>query len=112
MWHLNGSVQTPNPIPTYSTTYIITEEELDKAEKHWDDYSQWEALIKTQIFATIPDVLLMEARNSHKIEKQCAKHETRALTVKVEMHCQIYEKNGKGEANVHTHLGTLSHLQA
>jgi hypothetical protein len=92
MQHLNGTVRVPDPLPTHDANTVITESEeeaYDKAERHWDDYYQREALIKAQIYTTIPEVLLIEVRKLSTAKETwdavCAKHEHTALTVKVDI---------------------------
>ena len=53
MRHLNGTVRVPDPLPAHAISES-EEEAYDKAEKCWDDYYQHEALIKAQIYTTIP----------------------------------------------------------
>ena len=68
-----------------------------------------------QIFTTVPDSILIEVRNlataKEVWEAVCAKHETKALTIKVNMRCHMYEMKCKDESNVHTHLETLMKVQ-
>jgi gag-polypeptide of LTR copia-type len=116
--HLDGTAQIPPPIPTYPNSHVLTAEEeeaLDELEKRWDDYKQREATIKAQIFTTIPDSLLIEIRNLKTAKETwdavCAKHETRALTIKVDVRRQMYEMKCEEESNVHTHLESLMSMQ-
>src|SRR5882724_9546845 len=54
--HIEGTARQPHQIPTFPTNrQLMSEEEdhLEKAEKRWDDYYQWEATIKAQVFTTI-----------------------------------------------------------
>ena len=44
-------------------------------------------------------------------ETVCVKHETRALTIKVDMWCRMYEMKCEDEANVRMHLETLMRTQ-
>jgi gag-polypeptide of LTR copia-type/Zinc knuckle len=116
--HLDGTARIPPPIPTYPDGHVLTAEEeeaLDELEKRWDDYNQREAIIKAQIFTTIPDSLLIEIRNLKTAKETwdvvCAKHETRALTIKVDVRCRMYEMKCEDESNVRTHLESLMSMQ-
>ena len=51
----------PDPLPAHAISKS-EEEAYDKAEKHWDDYYQHEALMKAQIYTMIPEALLIEVR--------------------------------------------------
>ena len=88
MRHLNSTVRVPDPLPTHTTTES-EKEVYDKAEKHWDDYYQCEALIKAQIYTTIPEALLIEFRKLPTAKEIwdtiCAKHEHTTLTVKIDI---------------------------
>jgi gag-polypeptide of LTR copia-type len=67
---------------------------LDDLERHWDDYNQREAAIKAQIYTMIPDSVLIEIRSLDTVKEVwdtvCTKHETKALTVKVDMCHRMY----------------------
>ena len=97
---------------------MLTDKEggqLDDLEKWWDDYNQREAMIMAQILTMVPDSVLIEIQNlatAKEIwEAVCAKHEMKALTIKVDMQCQMYEMRCKDESNVCTHLETLMSTQ-
>ena len=118
MRHLNGMVRVPSKIPTYPKDHVLIgdeEEELENAEKLWDEYHQREALICAQIFAKIPDSPLIEVWKLTAAKQVwdaiCMKHENRALTVKVDIRRQMYEMNYNDESNVRTHLETLMRMQ-
>ena len=68
-----------------------------------------------QIFTTVLDSILIEVRNLATAKEVwdavCVKHETRALTIKVDMRRRMYEMKCEDEANVHTHLETLMRTQ-
>ena len=68
-----------------------------------------------QIFTTVPDSILIEVWNlataKEVWEAVCVKHETRALTIKVDMQRRMYEMKCEDKANVHTHLETLMRTQ-
>ena len=112
--HLNGTVRVPDPLPTH----VITESEdeaYDKAEKRWDDYYQREALIKAQIYTTIPEALLIEIRKLSTAKEIwdaiCAKHEHTTLTVKIDIRRRMYEMKCDDDSNVRTHLEALMRMQ-
>ena len=97
---------------------MLTDKEkgqLDDLEKCWDDYNQRKATIMAQIFTMVPDSVLIEILNlatAKEIwEAVCAKHEMKALTVKVDMWRQMYEMRCKDESNIRTHLETLMSTQ-
>ena len=78
-------------IPTFPTSQLLTPEEdehLERAEKPWDEYHQWEAMVKAQIFMMVPELLLIELHKLKTVKDVwdaiCAKHEGKALTVKVD----------------------------
>ena len=114
MRHLNGTVRVPDPLPAHAISES-EEEAYDKAEKRWDDYYQREALIKAQIYTTIPEALLIEVRKLSTAkevwEAVCAKHEHRALTVKIDIRRRMYEMKCEDNSNVRTHLETLMRMQ-
>ena len=91
------------------------EDELDDLERRWDDYNQREATIMVQIFTTVPDSILIKVWNLATAKEVwdavCVKHETRALTVKVDMWRRMYEMKCEDEANVCKHLETLMRTQ-
>ena len=91
------------------------EEELDAVEKCWDSYNQREATIMAQIFTTVPDSILIEVRNLTTAKEiwdaVCAKHEMKALTVKLDMWHRMYELKCKDEYNVRMHLENLMRIQ-
>ena len=103
-----------DPLPTHVTTKS-EEEAYDKAERCWDNYYQCEALIKAQIYITIPEALLIEIRKLPTAKEIwdaiCAKYEHTMLTVKIDIHCHMYEMKCEDDSNVHTHLETLMHMQ-
>jgi gag-polypeptide of LTR copia-type len=111
------TVQAP---PSYSYLpygHVLTdkeEEQLDDQEKHWDDYNQQEAMIMAQILTTILDNVLIEIQNLAMVkevwEAVCMKHETKALTIQVDMGCRMYKMKCKDESNIHTHLETLMRM--
>ena len=72
-------------------------------------------MILTQIFTTIPNSVLIEVQNLNTAkevwEAMCAKHETKALPVKIDMRCQMYELKCKDESNIHMHLESLMKMQ-
>ena len=114
MQHLNGSIRIPNEILTYLDSHIISkdkEDALEKAEKRWDEYHQCEAQIMAQVFTTIPESLLIEVWKLKTAKEVwgpiCAKHETMALTVKVDMCHRMYKLKCQDDANVRTHLEML-----
>jgi len=91
MRHIEGTVQTPPTIPTTLTGCQLTEEEETKMEnmdKRWDYYHQCEAMVKSQVFTTIPEALLIEIQKLTTAKEVwdaiCMKHEGKALTIKVE----------------------------
>ena len=64
--HLDGTIRTPPPIPSYPKDHTLTddkEEELEDIEKYWDDYNQHKAIIMAQIFTMVLDSILIEVRN-------------------------------------------------
>jgi len=114
MQHLNGLAQQLSKIPVYAPTHIISEdkeEALEKAEKCWDEYHQREVLIWAQVFITIPELLLIEVRKLATAREVwnavCAKHEKTVLTVKVDMHQQMYKMKCEDDLNICTHLKVL-----
>ena len=59
--HIEGTTREPPAIPTFPMSQALTQEEdkcLEWAEKQWDKYHQWEAMVKAQIFTTVPELLL------------------------------------------------------
>ena len=64
-----------------------------------------------QVFTTIPESLLIEVRKLKTAREVwdaiCAKQETTALTMKVDMRRHMYELKCQDDANVRTHLETL-----
>ena len=68
-----------------------------------------------QIFTTVPDSILIKVWNLTTVKEVwdvvCAKHEMKALTVKVDMQCRMYKLKCEDESNVHTHLETLMRMQ-
>jgi gag-polypeptide of LTR copia-type/Zinc knuckle len=118
MQHLNGTVRVPDPLPTHDANTVITESEeeaYDKAERHWDDYYQCFALIKAQIYTTIPEVLLIEVRKLSTAKETwdavCTKHEHTALTVKVDICRRMYKMKCEDDSNVCTHLEAMMSMQ-
>src|SRR5882672_4089569 len=98
MRHIQGTARAPPPIPTFPTTRPLTadeEDQLEASEKCHDEYDQREAIIKVQIFTTIPDLLLIEVQKLQTSKEVwdalCAKHEKKALTVVVDIHRRMYE---------------------
>ena len=89
--------------------------QLDNLERHWDDYNQREAAIMAQINTMVPDSVLIKIQNlataKEVWEVVCAKHETKALTVKVDMWHWMYEMKCEDKSNVCTHLETLMSTQ-
>ena len=59
-----------------------------------------------QIFTMVLDSILIKVRNLATVkevwEAVCTKHKTKALTIKVDMRCHMYEMKCEGESNVHT----------
>ena len=93
-WHLDGTAQIPPLIPTYPNGHVLTDEEeewLDDLEKCWDNYNKCEAAVMVQIYTTVSDSILIKVHNLVTVkelwEAVCAKHETKALTVKVDIRC-------------------------
>jgi len=91
MRHLDGLAWKLSKIPVYTPTHVISEDEeeaLEKAEKHWDEYHQWEELIWVQVSTTIPKSLLIEVQKLVTAREVwnavCEKHEKTALTIKVD----------------------------
>jgi hypothetical protein len=104
----------PHAIPTYPDGHVLMDKEeelLDNLEKCWDNYNQSEATIKAQIYTTVPDSILIEVCNlvTEKVvqDAMCAKHETKVLTIKVDMQCCMYELKCEDDTNVCTHLESL-----
>jgi gag-polypeptide of LTR copia-type len=64
---------------------------------------------------TIPESLLIEVRKLDSTKKIwdmiCARHESRALTVKVDICHRIYEMKCEDKSNVRTHLEALMRMQ-
>ena len=74
MCHIDGTAQAPPPVPVFPSNCPLTddeEEQLEKAEKHHDNYDQWEAVIKAQIFTLIPDSLLIEVQKLKMAKEVC-----------------------------------------
>jgi gag-polypeptide of LTR copia-type len=97
MRHVQGTARVPNPLPKDITMLVITddqEEQIEKLERQWDDYNQREAMIKAQIFTTIPESLLIKVQKLATAKQVwdavCAKHEATALAVKVDIRRHIY----------------------
>lgn len=118
MRHLEGTVRVPEPLPMFDAIKTVTEsheEAYEKAERRWDDYQQREALIKAQIFTTIPGVLLIEVRKLSTAKQVwdavCAKHENAALTLTVDMRSRLYQMKCEDDSNVRTHLEAMMLLQ-
>ena len=95
MWHFKGTSHAPAPLPTDPANHHYTEseeEELERKEKHWDDYYQCKATVKAQIFTTIPEGLLVEVQKLSTAKEiwdaVCHKHEAKGLMVQVDLcHC-------------------------
>src|SRR3977135_3456361 len=118
MRHVEGKARKPAAIPTFAKDYTITEEDeerVEKAERLWDDYHQREAIVKAQIYSTIPESLQIEVQQL-KTAKEiwaavCRKHEGKAVMVKVDLRRRIYEMKCEDEANIRTHLEELMRMQ-
>jgi gag-polypeptide of LTR copia-type len=91
------------------------EEDLDALEKHWDDYNQRDATIMAQIFTTVPDSVLIEVQNLDNAKKtwdaMCTKYQTKSLTVKIDLQCQMYEMKCEDDLNIRMHLETLMRMR-
>ena len=118
MHHIDGTTQAPPPVPVFPSNCPLTDDEeewLEKAEKCHDDYDQWEAIIKAQIFTSILDSLLIEVQKLKMAkevwEAMCVEHEKKALNMMVDIHCRIYKLKCEDESQVQTHLETLAKMQ-
>src|SRR6266481_4901695 len=116
--HIEGTAREPPPIPTFPSNRSLTVEEderLEKAEKRWDEYYQREATVKAQIFTTVPESLLIELQKLKTAkdiwDAVCAKHEGKALTVKVDLRRHLYAMKCEDESQVRSHLETLMRTQ-
>ena len=74
----------PPPIPSYLNGHTLDDdeiEELEKIEEKWDLYNQREAMIKVQIFTTIPEATAVEIQSLNTGKEMwdalCDKHEKR-----------------------------------
>ena len=118
MQHIEGSAREPPMIPTFPTNHSLMQDEdehLERAEKRWDEHHQHEAMVKAQIFTTIPESLLIKL---HKLktakevwEAVCAKHEGKALTVRFDLQCHIYVMKCEDKSQVQMHLESLMWTQ-
>ena len=116
--HIDGKARKPADPPTFADKHVMTEEDeedLELAEKRWDDYEQREAIIKAQIYGTIPESLQIEVQKLDTAKEIwdaiCAKHEAKALTVKIDMRRRLYEMKCEDESNVRTHLEAIMKTQ-
>ena len=79
--------------PTTCPLMSDEEDQLEKAERCWDDYHQREAMVKVQIFTTIPDILLIEVQKLNTVKEVCdticMKHEGKVLTVKIDIQLRL-----------------------
>ena len=77
----------------------------------WTHYHQIPTQIMAQVFTMIPEPLLREVQKLKMVKEVwdaiCAKHKTMVLTVKVNMHCYMYEFKCQDNANICMHLETL-----
>ena len=102
------------PLPTHPPNHHINkeeEEELEQLERCWDGYHQCEAMVKVQIFTTIPEGLLVEVQK-HPTAKEiwdamCRKHENKGLMIQVDLCHRMQEAKCKEDADVHVHLNSL-----
>ena len=99
----------------FPTTRPLTadkEDQLEAAKKCHDEYDQREAIIRVQIFTTIPDSLLIEVQKLKEVwDALCAKNEKKALTVMVDICCRMYKMKCEDESQVCMHLETLTRIQ-
>jgi gag-polypeptide of LTR copia-type len=114
MQHVQGMARVPAPLPDNIMELVLMdemEEELEKLEQQWDDYNQREAMIKAQLFTTIPEGLLIKVQKLATAKQVwnavCAKHESRAIGVKINIRRHMYEMKCEDDANVRTHLESL-----
>ena len=105
-------------IPMFLTSHSLMQEEnecLERAEKQWDEYHQCKAMVKAQIFTMVLESLLIELcklKTAKEIwDAVCAKHEGKALTVKVDLWHHIYTMKCEDKSQVRTHLESLMQMQ-
>ena len=117
MWHIEGTACMPAPLPTDPANHHYTEleeEELEKKEKRWDHYHQHEAMVKAQIFTTIPEGLLVKVQKLHTAKEiwdaVCGKHEAKGLMVQVDIRRCMQELKCQEDADVCAHLDNLMRM--
>jgi hypothetical protein len=92
-----GTTRLPPPLPTFPAGNFLTDSEMDtleKAQGMWDDYTQREALICSQVLTTIPEGLAMEFQGLKSGKEMwdalCKRHEDKALAVTANIRSRIY----------------------
>ena len=121
MQHIEGTDREPLVIPTFlasPVSWLLMQEEeecLERAEKWWDKYHQCKAMVNAQIFMTVPESLLVELCKLKIVKVMwdavCAKHEGKALTVKVDLWCHICAMKCEDKSQVWMRLESLMRMQ-
>ena len=115
--HIEGLAREPPAILIYPGTASLTgaqSKELTELELRWDEYNQKEARIEAQILTSVPESITLEIQDEDKAatmwQKLCAKHEDKALSVRIDVRHRIYALKCEDEANVRTHLEAMKAL--
>jgi hypothetical protein len=88
---------------------------LEKAQGRWDNYTQREALICSQVLTTILEGLAMELQalktGKEMWDALCKRNEDKAMVVTINIRSRIYALKCQDNANVTTHLHTLNMMR-
>jgi hypothetical protein len=113
--HIEGTIRQPKPVPTFPSGHVLTDQELESLEaleEKWDVFNQREAMIKAQILTTIPESLAIEIQSlvtgKDIWDALCKKHESKALTVTVDLRRRLYALKCLDDDNVREHVHTLN----